>query len=163
MNLIFSADDNWGIGKDNKLLFRAKGDMRRFREMTTGKVVVMGRKTLESLPGSQPLPNRENIVLTTDKSFAPKGAAVCHSTEELLEHVKPYDSGDLYVIGGEQLYKGLLPYCDTAYVTRFFAVAEADRFMPDFDKLNGWSVAEKSGIFEENGLNYQFITYERIM
>lgn len=159
MKLIFSADNNWGIGKDNKLLFRAKGDMRRFRELTTGKVVIMGRKTLESLPKSQPLPDRTNIVLTTDKSFAIKGAEVCHSVDGLLEHVKAYDSGDLYVIGGEQLYKELLPHCDTAYITRVFAEAEADRFMPDFDKLSDWSVSEKSEVFEENGLTYQFYTY----
>lgn len=162
MKLIFSADNNWGIGKDNKLLFRAKGDMKRFRELTTGKVVIMGRKTLESLPNSQPLPNRTNIVLTTDKKYTIKGAEVCHSIGGLLEYVKAYDSGDLYVIGGEQLYKGLLPYCDTAYITRFFAKAEADRFMPNFDRLSDWSVTEKSGIFEENGLTYQFFIYKRI-
>lgn len=162
MNLIFSADDNWGIGRDNNLLFYAKGDMKRFREMTTGNVVIMGRKTLESLPKSRPLPNRENIVLTTDTGFAVQDAAVCNSVGDLLAHIKAYDSRRLFVIGGEQIYKALLPYCDTAYITRFFAKSEADRFMPDFDALDDWRKSEMSEIFEENGLSYQFITYTRI-
>lgn len=154
-------DDNWGIGRNNKLLFLVKGDMKRFRELTTGNVVIMGRKTLESLPDSKPLPNRVNIVLSTDKDFAPQGAAVCRSIAELLELVKNYDSGSLYVIGGEQIYKELLPHCDTAYITRFFAKAEADCFMPDFEKLDGWSLSEKSDIFEENGLSYQYNIFKR--
>lgn len=163
MNLIFSADNNWGIGRNNELLFRAKGDMKRFRELTTGKVVIMGRKTLESLPWSRPLPNRVNVVLTTDEGFAAEGVEICCSIDGLLERVKDYNSADLYVIGGAQVYNGLLPYCDTAYITRFFAEAEADRFMPDFDRLDGWSIIEKSELIEENGISYQFLTYKRIV
>lgn len=159
MKLIFSADNSWGIGRDNKLLFHTKGDMARFREITAGKVVIMGRATLESLPGSKPLPNRVNIVLTTDTGFSAGGAIICHSLGELFETVQNYPDGDLFVIGGEKLYRGLLDYCDTAYVTRFFADAPADRFMPDFDRLDGWKLVERSKELEEDGIRYRFDTY----
>lgn len=159
MKLIFSADENWGIGRDNGLLFRAKGDMARFKTMTTGRVVIMGRATLESLPGSKPLKDRVNIVLTSDRSYRAEDALVCGSVEELLIAVKDYPEDDLFVIGGESLYRQLLPYCDTAYITRFLAAAPADRFMPDFDALPEWKLWSRSEEFCEDGLRYRFDVY----
>lgn len=161
MKLIFSADNNWGIGRDNRLLFRARGDMARFKRMTTGKAVIMGRSTLESLPGGKPLPDRMNIVLTSDKNYQVDGALVCGSIDELLNAVRDYDENDLFVIGGESVYRQLLPYCDAAYVTRFLADAPADRFMPDFDALPGWKLSERSEEFTEDGLRYRFDLYVR--
>lgn len=161
LKLIFSADNNWGIGCDNKLLFNVKGDMAFFKKMTTGKVVIMGRKTLESLPGSKPLLNRENIVLTSDESYKVEGASVYHSIADMFNAIKGYDSDDLFVIGGAMLYKELLPYCDTAYITRFYAESKADTFMPDFDELTGWSLAEQSEEHEEDGIRYRFCRYEQ--
>ena len=102
MNLIVAADANWGIGKENKLLVSIPADMKFFRTTTTGKVVVMGRKTLESFPGGLPLKNRVNIVITRDKNYKAKDAVIVHSIEEALEEVKKYQSEDVYVIGGDK-------------------------------------------------------------
>ena len=118
MNLIVNADKNWAIGKDNRLLVSIPQDMKFFRETTTGKVVVMGRKTLESFPGGQPLKKRTNIVLTTDPNYQAGEAVIVHSMEELLEELKKYPREDIFVIGGESIYRSLLPWCRTAYVTR---------------------------------------------
>ena len=100
MNLIVAVDKNWAIGLGNKLLVSIPQDMKFFRETTTGKVVVMGRKTLESFPGGQPLKKRTNIVLSGNKNYQVKDAIVCHSTKAVLEELKNYDSEDIYVIGG---------------------------------------------------------------
>ena len=99
MNLILSADKNWAIGKDNQLLVRIPSDMKFFREMTTGKVVVMGRKTLESFPNGLPLKNRINIVLTKNLDYKVKGALIVHTKEQLFKELWQYDSKNIYVIG----------------------------------------------------------------
>ena len=111
MNLIVAVDSNWAIGKENKLLVSIPQDMKFFRETTKGKVVAMGRKTLESFPGGQPLKNRVNVVLTTDKNYKVKDTVIVHSVEEMVEELKKYNSEDVYVIGGESIYRQLLPYC----------------------------------------------------
>lgn len=159
MNLIFSADRSWGIGRDNRLLFRAKGDMAFFRETTTGKVVVMGRKTLESLPGSKPLPNRENIVLTRNSGFASEGVAVCTSLPALFARLSGYKDEDVFIIGGQEVYHQLMPYCKRALVTKFDAMAEADSFVPDFDQAPGWQLTEQSPVQTQDALSYTFCTY----
>lgn len=161
MNLIFSADDCWGIGKDGDLLVRSARDLQRFKELTTGKVVVMGSATLRSLPGGRGLPNRENLVLTRDRSAVFERAESCHSLDALLDRLGQYDSQDVFVIGGEAVYKLLLEHCDTAYITRFYTTKESDRDMPDFDALAGWSLRESSALMEENGIDFRFLTYKR--
>ena len=118
MNIIVAVDKNWAIGKDNKLLVSIPADMKMFRQETTGKVVVMGRKTLESFPNGLPLKNRTNIVLTGNKDYNVKDAIIVHTVEELLEEIKKYPSEEVYCIGGDSVYKQLLPYCDTAHVTK---------------------------------------------
>ena len=110
MNLIAAVDKNWAIGKNNELLVSIPNDMKMFRQMTTGKVVVMGRKTLESFPNGLPLKNRVNIVLTKNQNYQVKGAIIVHSVEEVLEELKKYDSEDVYVIGGEQIYRQMLGF-----------------------------------------------------
>ena len=117
MNLIVAADKNWGIGKDNKLLVSIPSDMKFFRQETMGKVVVMGRKTLESFPNGLPLKNRTNVVLTSDKNYQVKDAVIVHSIDEVLEELKKYDGDEIYVIGGGKVYEELLPSCDVAHVT----------------------------------------------
>ena len=159
MKIIFSADNNWGIGRENKLLFHVKGDMDYFKKMTTGKTVVMGCKTLESLPNGRPLPNRVNVVLAADEDYTVDGALVCHNLEALFEIVNAYDGDDVFVIGGAEVYRLLMPYCDTAYITRFLADAPADRFMPDFDALPGWRRTSSSDVMQENGVPYRFDVY----
>ena len=113
MKAILSADRNWGIGNGNKLLVSIPSDMKFFRQTTTGKVVVMGRKTLESFPNGQPLKNRTNIVLTENPDYRVKDAVIVHSKEELLKTLEQYDTEDIYIIGGESIYRMMLPYCDT--------------------------------------------------
>ena len=105
MNLIVAADKNWGIGKDNKLLVSIPSDMKFFRQETMGKVVVMGRKTLESFPNGLPLKNRTNVVLTSDKNYQVKDAVIVHSIDEVLEELKKYDDDEIYVIGGGKVYE----------------------------------------------------------
>ena len=126
MNLIVAVDENWAIGKDNKLLVSIPSDMKFFRETTTGKVVVMGRKTLESFPNGLPLKNRTNIVLTRNRDYQVKDAIVVHSVPELLVKLDKYSSEDVYVIGGDSVYQELLPYCDVAHVTKINHVYAAD-------------------------------------
>ena len=126
MKAILSADRNWGIGYQNRLLVSIPSDMKFFRQTTTGKVVVMGRKTLESFPNGLPLKNRTNIVLTKNKDYSVKGAVLVHTEEELFEELKKYSADDVYVIGGESVYRMLLPYCDTVYVTKIDHAFQAD-------------------------------------
>ena len=111
MNLIVAVDKNWAIGLHNKLLVSIPADMKFFRETTMGKVVVMGRKTLESFPGGQPLKKRTNIVLTSDKNYKVKDAVVVNSVEALLEELRQYNDEDIYVIGGGSILRQILPYC----------------------------------------------------
>ena len=118
MRAIVCADKNWGIGYKNRLLVGIPSDMKFFRETTTGKVIVMGRKTLESFPNGMPLKNRINIVLTRDRNYEAKGAVIVHSIEEALKEVEKYPAEDVYCIGGDSIYKQMLPYCDTAHVTK---------------------------------------------
>ena len=162
MNLIVAVDKNWAIGNGNKLLVSIPQDMKFFRETTTGKVVVMGRKTLETFPGKQPLKNRTNIVLTRDKNYQVKGAIMVHNIEELMEELKKYDEEEIYVIGGETIYRQLLPYCKVAHVTKIDHAYEADTYFPNLDEKEEWVV---TGVSEEQtyfDLEYEFVRYERM-
>lgn len=161
MNLIVNVDKNWAIGNENKLLFRLSKDMKFFKEHTTGNTIVMGRKTLESFPGSKPLPNRTNIVLSRRADYAPDGVSVCRNAGELSLLLREMP-GEVYIVGGESVYRDLLPFCDTAYVTKVDAAAEkADAFMVNLDNSPDWYVSEESEEFEENGVIFRFVTYKR--
>lgn len=162
MNLIAAADKNWAIGKDNKLLVRIPADMNYFREMTTGHVVVMGRKTLESFPNQAPLKDRVNIVLTRDMSYEKKGAVIVRSLEELEEELKKYPSEEIYVIGGETVYRQLLDQCDVAYITKMDFAYDADAYMPNLDKSKDWKLAAESEEQTYFDLIYYFQRYERV-
>ena len=131
MKAILAADKNWGIGYNNHLLVSIPSDMKFFRQTTTGKVVVIGRKTLESFSNGMPLKNRTNIVLTANQDYQVKDAVIVHSEDELMEELKKYDADDIYVIGGESVYRMMLPYCDTVYVTKIDRAFQADTFFPE--------------------------------
>ncbi|MBM6750280.1 dihydrofolate reductase [Mediterraneibacter glycyrrhizinilyticus] len=161
MKAILSADRNWGIGYQNRLLVSIPSDMKFFRQTTTGKVVVMGRKTLESFPNGMPLKNRTNIVLTGNKDYHVKDAVIVHSKEELLEELKKYDTDTVYVIGGESIYRMLLPYCDTAYVTKIDRAFQADTFFPNLDEMDEWVMTEESEEQTCFDLEFTFTKYER--
>jgi dihydrofolate reductase len=162
MNMIFSADEIWGIGYQNNLLFRAKEDMRRFKRMTVGKVVVMGYNTLLSLPGGKPLPERVNMVLSRKPGLVVEGAVACADVAALFAEISRYPEEDVFVIGGEQVYRQLMPYCAKAYVTKFEATAPADRFMVNLDENENWKLIETSEPLEENGLRFTFDTYMQL-
>lgn len=161
MNVIVAVDKNWGIGKDNKLLVSIPSDMKFFREETMNKVVVMGRKTLESFPNGLPLKRRTNIVLTKNRNYKVKDAILVHSVEELMEELKKYDSEDIYVIGGDSIYRQLLPYCDVAHVTKIDYAYEADSYFPNLDEMSDWTVERTSEELTYFDLEYMFVKYVR--
>ena len=161
MNIIVAADKNWAIGKDNKLLVSIPADMKFFRETTKGNIVVMGRKTLESFPQGQPLQKRVNIVISANPDYQVKGAVVVHSVEEAVEECKKYD-GDTYEIGGESIYRAMLPNCETPLVTKIDHAYAADTYFPNLDEDPEW---ELTGETEEQtyfDLEYVFAKYEKI-
>ncbi len=159
MKLIVAADKNWAIGRDNDLLCHLPGDLKYFKERTTGKTVVMGRKTLESLPGGKPLPKRTNIVLTRDENFEKEGCIIIHSIEELLEK---YGQEDLMVMGGAEIYTKLLPYCDTCYITEIDKEFEADKHIPNVSADPSFERVWESDEQIENGISYRFVEYKRV-
>ena len=161
MNIIVAADKNWAIGKDNKLLVSIPADMKMFRQETTGKVVVMGRKTLESFPNGLPLKNRTNIVLTHNPNYAVKDAIIVHSLDELHEELKKYNSEDIYVIGGEKIYEQLLDECDVAHITKIDYAYDADAHFPNLDEKPEWVVTADSEEQTYFDLEFYFYKYER--
>ena len=161
MKAILSADRNWGIGNGNKLLVSIPSDMKFFRQTTTGKVVVMGRKTLESFPNGQPLKNRTNIVLTSNPDYKVKDAVIVHSKEELLKTLEQYDSENIYIIGGESIYRMMLPYCDTVFVTKIDRAFQADTFFPNLDEMEEWQMTEEGEEQTCFDLEFRFTKYER--
>ena len=160
MKLIVAVSENWGIGKDNDLLFNIPKDMKFFRETTMGKIVVLGRKNLETFPGAKPLPKRTNIIITRNPDYKCDGAIVVNSIEAVLE--LGYPDEDIFVIGGEEIYRQMLCYCDTCYVTKVKEFADADRFMVNLDESDEWSLRDTSEEIEDNGHIIQFCRYERV-
>lgn len=161
MNLIVAVDKNWAIGCQNKLLVSIPNDQKMFRNETINKVVVLGRKTMETFPGGQPLKKRTNIILSTDKSYEVKDATVVHSVEELLEELKKYESQDVYIIGGESIYRQMLPYCDVAHVTKIDHAYEADTYFPNLDEDPDWEITATSDEQTYFDIAYEFVRYER--
>ncbi|MBQ5746612.1 MAG: dihydrofolate reductase [Clostridia bacterium] len=159
MNLIVAIDKNNGIGKNGDLLCHLSADLKHFKEVTTGKTVVMGYNTLISLPKSAPLKNRRNIVLY-EKDIEIEGAEVCHSIEELMELIKGLDSDEVFVIGGAMVYTTLMPYCEKLYITHIDRAFDADRFLPEI-KESEWEVLDATETMEENGLPFRYVTYGR--
>ena len=159
MKLIVAVCEDWGIGVDGDQPFYIPEDLRRFKEMTMGKVMVMGRVTLLALP-SGPLKHRINVVLTRDADFVVDGAAVCNSLEELAQYLAQYDANDVFVIGGQQVYELLLDYCDTAYVTKISATVPTDRSFPNLDMRDNWRLYRQSSMMEHEGLQFCYYEYK---
>ena len=162
MNLIAAVDENWAIGNKGQLLVRIPADHRMFRQETLGKVVVYGRKTLETFPMAQPLDRRTNIVLSANPNYKVNNAVVVHSIEELLSELAQYPSEGIYVIGGESVYRQMLPYCDTAHITKIDYAYEADAYFPNLDADPDWEITADSDEQTYFDLAYTFVRYERI-
>lgn len=161
MNIIAAVDRNWGIGYRGRLLVSIPNDQRHFREETIGKVVVLGRRTLQTFPQGLPLQGRRNIILSRDKGYQVKGATVLHSVEELLREVEKYPPEEVYCIGGESVYEELLPYCDTAHITKIDQAYEADAHFPNLDRNPEWEVTADSDELTYFDIAYTFMKYER--
>ncbi len=162
MNLIVAVDKNWAIGKDNRMMWSIPADMKFFRDTTKGNIVIMGRKTLESFPQGQPLKGRVNIVITKNCDYKVKGAVIVHSVEEALKEAENHD-GDVYVIGGESVYRTMLPLCNTAFITKINHAYDADTYFPNLDENDEWrmtKISEEQTCFD---LEYYFTVYERVV
>lgn len=160
MKAIVAVSDDWGIGNKNELLFHIPEDMKRFKELTIHNVIIMGRKTFESLPNQKPLKDRTNIVITSSgKNF---GNGIITSTFEGLQDILDmYQSKKCFVIGGESVYSQLLDRCDTIYVTKIFKSVEYDKKFVNLDRVDGWKCVEHSPVKTYNSIRYQFCIYKK--
>lgn len=161
VSAIVCCDNNWGIGRNGNLLINIPEDMKFFRETTNGKIIVMGSKTWDSLP-NKPLPGRMNLVATSREPVGKEHGCFV-SYEFVKEYVKSkgLQNNDIVIIGGGQIYKSLLKYCDEVYVTKVYKDFDADTYFPNIDEMFGWEIYEKSEMKEHNGIKYQFIKYRR--
>lgn len=159
MKAIVAVDKNWGIGCQGRLLERIPADMKFFKQTTLGKVVVMGRETFLSLPGSKPLKDRVNIVLCEDRQLAHQDIIICTSLDELFSEIKKYPPDEVFVIGGAMVYKELLPYCSEAYVTKIEKTYPADKHLDDLDKDKRWDLIYKGTLEKYNDIGYRLTKY----
>lgn len=159
MNFIVAVSENYGIGKDGKMLFDLKTDLKYFKEKTLNKVVVMGRKTFLSISNA-PLKNRINIVLTTDKSFCQQGVIIVHSYEELFKQIEKYDNEEVFIIGGATLYNKLIDKCYKGYITKIHKTVDADTYIENIEEKPNWKEVKTSETFFENGLSFEFKEFE---
>lgn len=162
MEIIVAADKNWAIGRGGQLLVEIPEERTLLREETAGETVIMGRKTLESLPGGQPLQGRKNIVLTTDPLYTAKGATVCHSVEEAVREGENSGSERVFVIGGESLYRQFLPYCNAVHAARIDYAYDADAYFPNLDEDPEWRKVVESEEKTYFDICYTFQMYVRV-
>ncbi len=161
MNAIVAVDRNWAIGNKGQLLVSIPNDHKMFRQETLEKVIIYGRKTLETFPLSRPLDRRANIILSANPDYKVNGALVVHSIEELKEAIREYDTDDVYVIGGASVYRQLLPLCDTVHVTKIDYAYEADAWFPDLDADPEWEITAEGDEQTYFDIPYTFVRYSR--
>ncbi len=161
MKTIVCVDREWGIGSANELLYSIPEDMKYFREKTLDNVVVMGLATLKSFPGENPLKRRVNIVLCDDPAFEKEGVTICASIDEVLETVKQYDTDSVFIIGGASVYAQMLPYCDTAYITKVDCARPADKYFPNLDEMPEWECVYEGEEKEYGELKFRFTEYKK--
>ena len=155
MKLLAAVDQNWGIGLDGELLVRLSADMKRFRQLTNGAILVYGRRTLETFPRARPLPGRLNIIMSRQPDYQVNGAQVCHSLSELGQTMLAGEQRPTRFIGGESLYRRLLPYCCYAFITKIDSRREADAYIPNLDADGNWHlVCQKPWLSGLNDLNH---------
>lgn len=161
MNSIACVSQGWGLGNQNQLLFRISADLKRFKELTTNGTVIMGRKTLDSLPKGKGLPNRRNIVLTRDAAFFREGVEVAHTPEEVRELVKNEPPERVWVIGGGEIYRIFLPDCDKCYLTQVMQEAAFDTCFPNLREDASWNLTDCGAIQHEGEMNFRYLVYQR--
>lgn len=156
VSIIAAIGENLALGKDNKLLWSIPKDLNRFREITLGHPVIMGRNTFESI--GRPLPKRVNIVVTKDNSYKAEGCVITHSIEDAIKEAKKFDQQEVFVIGGGQIYKQALPLVDRLYLTVVKGTFEADTFFPDYSEFKTVIYKEEG---EDQGYKYTFLDLQR--
>jgi len=161
MNMIVAVDNNFAIGYQGRLLVQIPLDQQFFRDMTKGKVIVLGRKTLATFPNGIPLASRTNVILSSDENYSVRGAVCLHSLEETLEYLKKFRSEDIFIVGGESIYEQFLPYCDTIHLTKIDYEYKADTHFPDITKRPEWVLTEESEEQTYFDVEYYFQKYER--
>ena len=157
---IVHVDKEWGIGKGNDMMFSIPKDMKFFRETTMGHTVVMGGNTLRSFPGQKPLKNRVNIVLS--RGQVRDDCVIVRSYEALKKELKARQNEEIFIIGGGEIYKALLPYCHFALVTKVDAVGGAEVFFPNLDKTENFVCVDEGEPLEDNGYTIRFTTYKNM-
>ena len=161
MNMIVAVDNNFAIGYQGRLLVQIPLDQQFFREMTKGKVIVYGRRTLATFPNGVPLASRVNIILSENKDYNVRGAVCLHSLEEALEYLKQYKSEDIFIVGGDSIYRQFLPYCDTIHLTKIDYEYKADAHFPDISKSLEWEMVEDSDEQTYFDVEYYFQKFVR--
>ena len=163
MNIIVAVDKNWAIGYKGELLARISADLKNFKAVTSGNIVILGRKTLETFPKQKPLPNRVNIILSRKEGYKVEGAKVVKSVEDAIKEVEKYPDREVFIIGGSSVYEQFLPYCKKAYVTKIDKAFEnADSYFENLDEAKDWKLVEEGETLNEESLNFNFNIYERI-
>ncbi len=157
MRAIVAVDKEWGIGKNNGMLFHLPKDLAFFKKTTMGKVIVMGGNTLLSFPNSKPLPGRTNIVLS--ESIEREDCVVVKSLSALFSELEKYSSDDIFIVGGAKFYATMIDYCAVAYVTKVDEIGEATVFFPNLDDRENWSLRSESDKEEDNGHIISFTEY----
>ena len=159
VSMLVAVDSNWGIGNEGDLLVKIPEDVKFFRESTTGNVMIMGRKTLESFPGGKPLKDRVNIVVTRNPDYKAEGTIIVNTVEEALEKAKEFEGMDVYNVGGGQIFNAMMDYCDVALVTHIDKSFDADTFFPNLDEMSDWVLESESEEKEHNDMKYTFRKY----
>lgn len=159
MNFIVVVDKNYAIGKGGDLLTYLPEDLKRFKKITQNKVVIMGRKTYESFPTGKPLPNRENIILSRDKSLVIEGVTVVNSITDLFDHIKQYNDDDVFIIGGATIYNRMMPLCKYGYITKINKAFDADTYINNVDELKIWKLIDTSEMMEYEGTQFYYTKY----
>lgn len=158
MKLIVAVDENWAIGNQGELLRPIPADLKRFKEITMGHPVLLGRRTLATFPGGKPLPGRENFILSATPGYGVEGATILTSVDEARQHCPD----DTFVIGGGSVYRAMLDDCHTAYVTKIHHAFSADTWFPNLDILPDWTLTEEEPPLIHGDLTFQYLTYERV-
>ena len=158
MNIVVAVNSDWGIGYNNSQSLVISEDRENFRKITSGGIVIVGRKTFQEI--GRPLPNRMNIILTQDKTFKASGTIVTHSIDEVLAKIGDSDTDKVFVIGGGAIYRQFLPMCSHAHVTKIYAAPPSDTFFPNLDDLPNWSLEIQGERHESKSLQFAFNLYK---
>jgi len=161
LSILVILSTNNVIGRDNKLPWHMPADLKRFKNLTMGHHILMGRRTFDEI--KKPLPGRVNVVITRDPQFAPEGVAIARSIDEAISKAEAAGDLEIFLIGGGEIFKQVIHIADRMYITRIHAEIDGDTYFPEFDDVNEWKLidAEHFEADEKNAYPYSFLTYTR--